>query len=151
MSQEVCSALLYSLNLQVSPPPNPFSRVPRVSRYKSRDCKSSGWKEHSVRKLVEGGRQEGEGKRLSAEEGTLETHLQDRHFTQRDFYICAPLMVSSRINGMPATWLILGQLCGSNEPASYGIHGLTKRPLNIDFSTSLSLSPGQPLKFWQHC
>lgn len=68
--QEVCNALLYSLNLQVSPPPNPFSRVPRVSRYKSRDCQSSGWKEHSMRKLVEGGRQE-EGTPFQQRKGLL--------------------------------------------------------------------------------
>ena len=54
--QEVCSELLYSPSLQGSPPPNSFHRVPRVSRYKSRACESSGWKEQGVRKLVGGGR-----------------------------------------------------------------------------------------------
>lgn len=83
--------------------------------------------------------------------GTPETHFQDRHFAWSNFCIYASLMVSAAINRMPAPRLIMGLLGGGNEPAGFGIHGLTKRPLNIDFSTFLSLSPGPPPKFWQHC
>lgn len=93
----------------------------------------------------------GERERLPAAEGTLETHLQDRRFTQHDFYIPGPLMASSGIRGMPATWLLMEQLGGSNEQAGCGIPGLTERPQSPDLTTLLSLSPGQPLKFWQRC
>lgn len=101
---------------------------------------------------MEGGRQEGEGKVFSAAAaGTPETHFQDRHFAWSHFCIYASLMVTGVINRTPAPWLVMGLLGGSNEPAGFGIHGLTKRPLNIDFFTFLSLSPGQPLKSWQYC
>lgn len=75
-----------------------------------------------------------------AAEGTLETHLQDRRFTPAVLHSW-PLMASSGIRGMPATWFLMGQLGGSNEQAGCGIPGLTERPRSPDLTTLLSLFP----------
>lgn len=40
---------------------------------------------------------------------------------------------------MPATWLLMEQLGGSNEQAGCGIPGLTERPRSPDLTTLLSL------------